>query len=91
MVNVILYSKPGCDLCSELKADLCAMQGEIGFTLLERNILDDEHDFARYQALIPVLDIEGAAVLYPPHDWLQVYQTLKAAERASQTAQPVAG
>jgi Glutaredoxin-like domain (DUF836) len=85
-MNVTLYSKPDCQLCSELKADLLSMQGEIGFILVERNILDDAQDFARYQALIPVLDIEGGALLYPPHDWLQVYNALKAAEKVQPQA-----
>lgn len=78
-MKVTLYSKPDCHLCHELKADLLSMQGEFGFTLWERNIEENTDDFARYQALIPVLDIEGGTLLYPPHDWVQVYNALQAA------------
>jgi hypothetical protein len=79
-MQVTLYSKPDCGLCDVLKADLTEMQGEIKFTLVEHNIEEDAVAFERYRYLIPVLDIEGGALLYPPHDWLQLYQALKAAQ-----------
>ena len=80
---VTLYTKPDCPLCEELKADLAALQPEIGFSLQERNIEDDADDFARYRTLIPVLDIEGGPVLYPPHDWAIVRQALLTARKKS--------
>jgi hypothetical protein len=82
MVHVLLYSKPDCALCSELKHDLTEFQRTIAFTLVERNIEDNADDFARFHALIPVLDIEGGPLLYPPHDWYTVQQALQQAERA---------
>jgi hypothetical protein len=80
-MRVTLYSKPGCPLCDELKADLLGFQTVMGFTLLERNIEDDADDFLRYRYLIPVLDIEGGALLYPPHAWDVVQSALLAAQR----------
>ena len=80
-MRVTLYSKPGCPLCDELKADLLGFQTVMGFTLLERNIEDDADDFLRYRYLIPVLDIEGGALLYPPHAWDVVQSALRAAQR----------
>lgn len=80
-MQVTLYSKPNCGLCDELKADLKEIQGQIEFTLVERNIEEDSVSFERYRYLIPVLDIEGGALLYPPHDWLHLYQALSAAQR----------
>lgn len=79
-MHVTIYAKPDCPLCDELKADLLAMQPEIGFSLQERNIETSPADFARYRYLIPVLDIEGGVILYPPHDWLAVRQALVAAK-----------
>lgn len=79
---VTLYAKPDCPLCEELKADLLALQAEIGFSLQERNIETNAADFTRYRYLIPVLDIEGGPVLYPPHEWIFVRQALLAAKES---------
>ena len=65
--RVTLYSKPDCPLCDELKAELAELQSEIAFDLTERNIEADAEDFRHYRYLIPVLDIEGGDLLYPPH------------------------
>lgn len=81
MMQVTLYSKPGCLLCDELKTLLLELQTEVEFTLTERNIEDDAEDFARYRYLIPVLDVEGGALLYPPHTWDAVRDALYAASR----------
>ncbi|HRW05938.1 MAG TPA: glutaredoxin family protein [Caldilineaceae bacterium] len=80
-MRVTLYSKPDCHLCETLKADLLAMQSKIGFTLLERNIEEDPDDFLRFRYLIPVLDIEGGTLLYPPHTWHTVFQAIVRAEQ----------
>lgn len=75
-MKLTLYSKPDCPLCDELKADLDGLQEEFGFTLVERNIEDDEADFERYRYLIPVLDIENGPILYPPHMMRRTRQAL---------------
>jgi hypothetical protein len=80
-MRVTLYSKPGCSLCDELKSDLLEFQATMGFELHERNIEDDADDFQRYRYLIPVLDVEGGALLYPPHTWETVQRALHAAQR----------
>ncbi|MBW7882484.1 MAG: glutaredoxin family protein [Caldilineaceae bacterium] len=78
---VRLYSKPDCSLCDKLKADLVEYQRELGFTLEELNIEEDAAAFERYRYLIPVLDIEGGPLLYPPHTWEGVGAALRAAAR----------
>lgn len=83
-MQVTLYSKPDCGLCDKLKADLREMQDAIKFVLIERNIEEDAAAFERYRYLIPVLDIEGGALLYPPHDWLRLYQALRTAQQQEQ-------
>ena len=83
MMQITLYSKPGCHLCTDVKADLLALQKEFDFTLVERNIEDDPADFARFRYLIPVLDIAGRELLYPPHTWHTLRQALETANHAS--------
>lgn len=80
-MHVRLYSKPDCGLCDELKADLLALQPEIGFLLHEQNIEQDAELFARFRYLIPVLEIDGGELLYPPHSFLRTAQALQAANR----------
>ena len=80
-MRVILYTKPDCPLCDELKDDLAEFQAEMGFELTERNIEEDETDFRRYRYLIPVLDIEGGELLTPPHQWPAVRAALQRAHR----------
>ena len=82
-MRVTLYTKPDCALCDELKADLLALQPEIGFTLTERNIEEDAGDFARFRYLIPVLDVEDGPLLTPPHDFMQLRIVLSAARDQS--------
>jgi len=81
-MQLTLYSKPGCGLCTELKDDLLALQTEFNFILTERNIQDDPEDFARFRYLIPVLDIEGRELLYPPHTWHTVRRALEMTQNA---------
>jgi hypothetical protein len=75
-MQVTLYSKPDCQLCEEVKADLLSFQIQMSFALFERNIEEDPELFARFRYLIPVV--------YPPHSWHSIYQALQAAQRAEQ-------
>ena len=75
-----LYSKPACCLCDELKRDLLTLQPEFGFVLEEHNIEEEAESFARFRYLIPVLEIEGGELLYPPHTGHQIYQALRSAQ-----------
>jgi glutaredoxin len=58
-MKVILYSKPGCHLCEEMKAELAKAAASIPFSLTEINIEEDEILLARYGPDIPVLTIDG--------------------------------
>lgn len=77
---VTLYSRPGCHLCEELKDELAQLDQIVSFQLLERNIEDDPEDLARFRYLIPVLDIEGGLLLYPPHDRTTILSALDKAQ-----------
>ena len=54
MMQLILYSKPGCHLCEGLQEKLELVSG-VEFTLEIRDITTNEDWFAAYQYEIPVL------------------------------------
>lgn len=87
-MHVTLYSKPGCTLCDELKVDLLAMQQAFSFDLVEFNIEQDADTFERFRYVIPVLEIEGGALIYPPHTAHELYQALFDARRRTGTVIP---
>jgi Glutaredoxin-like domain (DUF836) len=57
MMNLILYSKPGCHLCEGLEEKLRAIQS-IDLTLDIRDITQDDRTFEQYQYEIPVLYLQ---------------------------------
>ena len=59
MVEVVVYSKPGCCLCDELKQQLQRLGAGQRFELREVNILEDKQAFERFQEQIPVVFING--------------------------------
>ena len=58
-VRVVLYTKPGCGLCEEMKAEISKAGCRGLYTLEEVNIESEPELFARYQCEIPVLFING--------------------------------
>lgn len=59
MADVVLYSKPDCRLCEEVKAKLSKLRQTHGFNLRELNILDDPEAFEKFKDEIPVVFING--------------------------------
>lgn len=59
---LVLYSKPGCHLCEELRAELDELQPELGYTIDEIDISEDPTLFDRYRYVIPVLVMDGVEV-----------------------------
>lgn len=57
--RVILFTKPGCHLCDQMKAQMRAANCDEFYELEEFNIEDDAAAFARYRYEIPVLCIDG--------------------------------
>ena len=57
--HVVLYSKPGCHLCEEMKEEMNRAGCSDLYELEEVNIEDDPDLFARYRHEIPVLSIDG--------------------------------
>lgn len=78
MIQLILYSKPDCHLCEQLKDDLAALSHEIPFTIRESNIEHDPPTFERFRYLIPVLELPDGTLFYPPHDMRRIRACLVA-------------
>ena len=59
--RIILYTKPGCHLCEEMKHEMVRAQCGDLYTLEEVNIETDPDLLRRYRFEIPVLKIDGVA------------------------------
>jgi glutaredoxin len=57
--QITVYSRPDCHLCAEAMATLRALQGELGFSLSERDIDEDEALQRAYFERIPVVALDG--------------------------------
>jgi glutaredoxin len=57
--QVVVYSKPGCCLCEEVKAQLRELQRRHAFDWREVNILDDRKALEEFAQEIPVVFING--------------------------------
>ena len=57
--RIILYTKPGCHLCEEMKHEMVRAQCDDLYTLEEVNIETDPDLLRRYRFEIPVLEIDG--------------------------------
>lgn len=91
MITLTLYTTSNCPLCDSLKADLLAIQPEIGFVLLEHDInslpashisisaSENETKLDQYKNLIPILDIEDGAILYSPIGYDELFDAIDAA------------
>ena len=58
-VQVTLYTKPGCHLCDEMKAEMAKADCTELYALQEIDIEGDDELRARYRYDIPVLLING--------------------------------
>jgi len=59
MMEVVLYTKPGCCLCDTVKAQLGRLRTRQPFELREVNILEDRAAYGQYHEEIPVVFING--------------------------------
>jgi len=58
-IELVLYSRPGCHLCEEMKAELARARVRPSFLLREVDIETDADLLERHQRSIPVLEIAG--------------------------------
>jgi glutaredoxin len=59
MIEIVVYSKPDCCLCDEVKAQLAKLKRAVNFDLLEVNILDDPRAYEQFKEEIPVVFVNG--------------------------------
>ncbi|HLY61919.1 MAG TPA: glutaredoxin family protein [Terriglobia bacterium] len=59
MIEVVVYSKPACCLCDEVKAQLARLCAIAQFDWREVNILEDAQAFDQFKEEIPVVFING--------------------------------
>jgi glutaredoxin len=57
--EITVYSRPDCHLCAQAMATLRALQGELHFSLSERDIDEDEALQRAYFERIPVIALDG--------------------------------
>ena len=78
MNQVILYAKPGCHLCEQVKTDLDALRAEFPHELVEINIENDDNLLRVYFDKIPVVEI-GPYILKAPITLIDLQVRLGAA------------
>lgn len=78
-IAVTLYSRPGCHLCDDVREDLHLLAAEMDLQVRVVDITADPDSLARYQYLIPVVDVEGGPLLTAPIALPQLRQALLAA------------
>ena len=59
MMEVVLFTKPGCCLCDTVKSQLGKLRATHAFDLREVNILEDSSAFEKFHEEIPVVFIDG--------------------------------
>ena len=66
MVQVLIYTKPGCHLCEDVKDQLRRLQKDHAFEVREVNILEDSSALEQFKYEIPVVFVNGkkASKLY---------------------------
>ena len=81
MIDVILFSRPGCHLCEQAKADILDIQNQMPLNLVEINIEENPVLHKKYLADIPVVEI-GTYHLKAPFNRADLVMTLGAARDA---------
>lgn len=89
MVEIVVYSKPGCCLCDEVKAQLEKLRATTRFDWREVNILDDSQAFEQFKEEIPVVFINGRKAFkfrLDEREFLRRVEKLNSQERPTQHA-----
>ncbi len=62
MNNLLLYSKPDCHLCEEMKIIVLKIRKENNFNFQVININEDKLLYEKYREKIPVLELNGRII-----------------------------
>ncbi len=86
-LEVVLYTRPGCHLCEEAKAQIAPLLAQFGAALREVNVDDDPALRAQYSNDVPVLFLAGRKVAKHRVNFEQFrWQLQEAARAASRSA-----
>ena len=88
MTEVVLYSKAGCCLCEEVKAQLGALRSAHAFALREVNILEDAAALEQFHDQIPVVFVDGRKACKYHLDEKQFLRRLKSSPGHGDDANP---
>jgi len=89
MIEVVIYSKPGCCLCDDVKAQLVKLRETARFEWREVNILEDPQAFDQFREEIPVVFINGRKAFkfhLNEKDFLRRVEKLQSQERQTENA-----
>jgi glutaredoxin len=81
--DVTIYSRPGCHLCEEAKAQIAPLLKDFGARLTEINIYEDAQLRARYEYDVPVIFIGARKAAKHLVDLAQFRRQLRDAGTAS--------
>ena len=80
---ITLYGKADCHLCDDAEERLRLLSAQRGVTYRKVDILSSPELFGRFRYRIPVIEIDGGAMLDWPVTVEQVWRAVQAAVRAS--------
>jgi glutaredoxin len=81
--TVVLYGRDGCCLCDDAREALLRARRRFEFTLLERDIEQDEALLRSYLERIPVVTIDGSEVFELFVDEAELARILSASRDSS--------
>ncbi|MED1203783.1 glutaredoxin family protein [Heyndrickxia acidicola] len=76
-MQIILYSRQGCHLCTEAKEVLKDLQRDFSLEIIERNIDESEEWIEKYGLMIPVVESENETLQYGQIDYFSLRKRLQ--------------
>lgn len=76
-MNFILYTRKQCPLCEDARQMLELFQEELGYTIEERDIEENDKWLEQFGLMIPVLEIDGEIVQYGSIDPSKLEKDIK--------------
>ncbi len=62
--GLVLYTRPGCHLCDEMRAGLASLHGKLDFVVREIEVGWEGELAERYGRLLPVLALDGLEICH---------------------------
>ena len=75
-MEVKLYSKPDCPLCTEGLHVLKIVQEDVPFSIKIINIEEDDEAHERYMLMIPVVEVNNTVIQYGRLDYVTLFEAL---------------